>query len=1287
MNRSLFCYALAAVLLIQTTVTAHEGDKQPATTIGNNSLQLIANKGQLTDQDGQLRRDIDAKAEHNGVTMFVGNGQLHYQWIRSESQKSCEGIPLGKVKSPTSGAKGVSSLTPEEGRSEVSIYRMDVTLVGANKNAEVVFEAPTGYYENYYLAYTGNDGVKANGYSKMTYKNVYPNIDWVFYTSPDEQKGLKYDFIIHPGGNPADIRLRYDGATELKLEKGALVAITPYGSITEDAPYSYLQDSRKQVASAYKLDGNELRFNVQPSEHTLVIDPTLKWCTYYGGTNDHLGLITGASDTAGNAYIYSETNQASNIATTGSHQQSLAGASDIYLVKFNIAGVRQWATYYGGSKDESLIYNGHTEGVCTDETGNVYIVGATSSDTGISTLSSYQPNIKIGSNSIDGFIAKFNTNGQRQWGTYYGDTLADGLMGIKVDHAGNLCVYGYAHQTSKKFGTRPSYLPAVTSGYVGHIAKFTPAGQYLFGTYTQDMRSLQIDKYGYIYTAGKVPPIESVNITTPGTHSQSKNGTSEDVFLMKNDAMGQRIWCTYYGGANGDVLSSMACTDSNYIYISGLTNSTTGIATTGAYKTKKAVPSTGTQYDAFLARFNAVGKLVWATYLGTDSLTAAASVVVTPRQDAIICGSSFDINNVATPRGFQRDKKAVSSTTDGIIVQFDSVGRRIWGTYLGGPNLSGMNALTASGEGDHISTGSLVYNKGIMHLFGRCFAKTGMVTPGAHMTTFPTGFGIADFVAQITVNDTVLLIEHSFTDTFFCAGDSISIPYYVNYNFRSGNIFKVQLSNASGSFASPVTLANITGTTSGIAKTVIPANTPAGAGYRLRVTASNPVDTSADNGFDITVRNNPAAFSAAVNKDTLCTADTLRLSSSTSTSGVTFAWMGPNSFTANTATATIPNPSLAASGKYYITVENKGCIVRDTFSVLVRQTPQNVTAGNNAPVCSGDTLKLTSSSTTPGVTYSWAPGNYSTQNVFIPNVAISQGGTYTVSVTLAGCTAMAVSTIAIDQGATVNIVPLTGVVICVGENASFTGFTAFAGTNPQLQWQVNGADIPGATNAGFNINTLNNNDKVRLRVTPNTACTGIRYSNEILMKVVPPKKPSVSITVDKAPPWHDNTDVTFTATAANATSVNGLPPTYQWKKNGQDIGGAISNYWAVNTNALNDNDKICVLVTSAYECPVPDTVLSNCINTQFTGISSQVLADEIRVYPNPVNNILRVEAPLRLSPKGRGLTVELYDIVGRKCDVEYRNDEIDMSALPAGNYVLQVTGGNGERAYFKVTKE
>src|SRR5690606_37123859 len=104
------------------------------------------------------------------------------------------------------------------------------------------------------------------------------------------------------------------------------------------------------------------------------------------------------------------------------------------------------------------------------------------------------------------------------------------------------------------------------------------------------------------------------------------------------------------------------------------------------------------------------------------------------------------------------------------------------------------------------------------------------------------------------------------------------------------------------------------------------------------------------------IANYPAVFSASVNKTALCTADTLKLNSSTSTTGVTYGWSGPNSFTAGTANATIPNPTLAATGNYYIAIDNKGCVARDTFAVTVPQSPENVTASNNGPVCTGDTL-------------------------------------------------------------------------------------------------------------------------------------------------------------------------------------------------------------------------------------------------------------------------------------------------------------------------------------------
>jgi hypothetical protein len=596
---------------------------------------------------------------------------------------------------------------------------------------------------------------------------------------------------------------------------------------------------------------------------------------------------------------------------------------------------------------------------------------------------------------------------------------------------------------------------------------------------------------------------------------------------------------------------------------------------------------------------------------------------------------------------------------------------RCW--YYGGSGVEGHSSTSQNFSGLLASRNGREF-----FITNQTSSTTGIAKGATYRTSLVTS--TSTFLAKFEIIDTQVYITPAFTDTMVCAGDTLYVPYAVTDNFNNNNTFKVLLSNSSGSFASPTTLATVTRNIPGTIACHIPTSTAAGNGYRIKIVGSSPIDTSTDNDFNIRIGNYPAAFSASVNKTALCTADTLKLNSSTTTTSVTYAWSGPNSFTAGTANATISNPSLAATGNYYIAIDNKGCVAKDTFAVTVAQSPQNVTASNNGPVCTGDTLRMYSSTTTGGVTYKWSPGNYSTQNVTIPNVVKTQGGVYTVTATLGNCTTTATTTAQVEQAPVINIVPTAGTALCIGELAQFAAFLNDAGPNPQMIWQVNGVDKAGETTTTFKIATLNHGDKVRLKVIPNTSCPGMRYSNEITMGIYAPKAPTVSIVADINPPWDDNTIVTFTATAANATSVNGVPPTYQWKKNGQDIGGAVSNYWAANTNALNDNDKICVLVTSAYECPVPDTVLSNCINTQFTGVEDVTISG-VKIYPNPVTNVLHIDG------LATGHSVVLYDVVGRECNIVYLDDSIDMSGLPSGNYVLQVTGASGERAYFKVTKE
>jgi CubicO group peptidase (beta-lactamase class C family) len=112
----------------------------------------------------------------------------------------------------------------------------------------------------------------------------------------------------------------------------------------------------------------------------------------------------------------------------------------------------------------------------------------------------------------------------------------------------------------------------------------------------------------------------------------------------------------------------------------------------------------------------------------------------------------------------------------------------------------------------------------------------------------------------------------------FCRTSSIAIPFTAIGVYGAGNSFTAQLSNASGSFASPVNVGTLSATGSGTINTTIPSNTPAGSGYRIRVVSSNPSVTGSDNGSDINITATCPCQNAISLKTTNITSDGVTLS-------------------------------------------------------------------------------------------------------------------------------------------------------------------------------------------------------------------------------------------------------------------------------------------------------------------------------------------------------------------------------------------------------------------------
>ncbi len=148
----------------------------------------------------------------------------------------------------------------------------------------------------------------------------------------------------------------------------------------------------------------------------------------------------------------------------------------------------------------------------------------------------------------------------------------------------------------------------------------------------------------------------------------------------------------------------------------------------------------------------------------------------------------------------------------------------------------------------------------------------------------------------------------------------------------------------------------------------------------------------------------PPATPVASSNSPICSGNTLNLTATSATAGVTFNWSGPASFNTTGATPTRPNSTVAMSGVYSVTATLNNCTSpAGSVSVLINQTPAQPTVTTNSPVCTGTTLNLNSSlNPAANVTYAWTgPNGFSSmaKDTTITNVSTAAAGQYSLVVT------------------------------------------------------------------------------------------------------------------------------------------------------------------------------------------------------------------------------------------------------------------------------------------------
>lgn len=159
------------------------------------------------------------------------------------------------------------------------------------------------------------------------------------------------------------------------------------------------------------------------------------------------------------------------------------------------------------------------------------------------------------------------------------------------------------------------------------------------------------------------------------------------------------------------------------------------------------------------------------------------------------------------------------------------------------------------------------------------------------------------FTGGVATTIATSAISGSPFNTTCSAGASVTVPFTSSGTFNAGNVYTAQLSNASGSFASPVSIGTLSSTAlSGNINATIPAGTAAGTGYRIRVVSSSPSVTGTNNGSDLTV-----TYTCSVTTDPVSGSPFNLTCSSGASVNVPFttssAFNGSNTFTAQLSDA------------------------------------------------------------------------------------------------------------------------------------------------------------------------------------------------------------------------------------------------------------------------------------------------------------------------------------------------------------------------------------------------
>ncbi len=266
-----------------------------------------------------------------------------------------------------------------------------------------------------------------------------------------------------------------------------------------------------------------------------------------------------ATDSSGNVYVAGGTNG-------GLDGNTNAGNTDLFVVKYNSSGTKQWTRQLGSSSRDSA------NGVATDSSGNVYVTGMTNGgldgckNAGIEDL----------------FVVKYNSSGTKQWTNQLGSSSRDSANDVATDSSGNIYVTGTTYwelDGNTSAGKADLFVVKYNSSGTWQWTKQNGTDRY------DEARGVATDSSGNVYVTG---------YTEGGLDGNTSAGRS-DLFVVKYNSSGTKQWTKQLGTWDSDFANGVATDSSGNVYVTGST-----------YRNLDGNTSAGNA-DLFVVKYNSSG--------------------------------------------------------------------------------------------------------------------------------------------------------------------------------------------------------------------------------------------------------------------------------------------------------------------------------------------------------------------------------------------------------------------------------------------------------------------------------------------------------------------------------------------------------------------------------------------------------------------------------------------------------------------------------------------------------